>query len=374
MSVHHVHQTSDGVVIDLEAAPSTPVSIDEDAKAVAKPVGELNRSVSRNKIIANSNSNSIGSNDETSVRIMPSKPREASLKQQRELVFQKLLRVDAKRMEISNYTQKSGFEILFKFAGTVWLNVLFQPLLYVTLAVYFVSRWKHFDDYVLPSTGAMGVLGALMSFLIVFFVQQSYTRYFAQQQTCVGCQTRLMDAVALSKGFISEEHQWKMWRYLNAAHILGYVGISDVYNMDNLLENLNEKCALLTHDELIAIHAIGGDNGIKASNMLITWACDVAFTLRDMKLVPDLYIFNVMISINALKTNIAVLFSYNSVPVPFNYVHAVYFIQYIYLPLFAYACANSMNLLEKGTSHELIGPVAVFLNCLFVIGLTGVLL
>jgi lipid-A-disaccharide synthase-like uncharacterized protein len=256
-----------------------------------------------------------------------------------ELKFSELVSIDKKRISLNKYTEKSNIHLLFMVAGTIWPHVIREPLLYITFAVYFVCRWIHIEEkevFAVPSTATMSVLGSIISFLIVFFVQQSYTRYFAQHQICLTCQTRLMDAVTLSRGFIPVSQQWQMWRYLNAAHILGYVGISDVYNMQNFFEVLCARYGLLTEDELRYVHQFGAEGGVKASNELITWACDVAYTQRDAKLVPDLYVM-----------------------------------QYIYLPLFAYFCANSLTLPQKGTSQELIGPLAIFINALFVIGLTG---
>ena len=178
----------------------------------------------------------------------------------------------------------------------------------------------------------------------------------------------------MTRSVIPVPEQWRLWRYLNTAHIAAYVGLSsgDVYKVDNFFDPLVNKYQLLNEDERNRLQMVGVEVGAGASRECLTWAIDSLYRLRKNGVINVDDCYEVVRLILSMRGNIATLFHFNDEPVPFPYIHFVYLMQFIYLPLLAYSCAMGFPYTQHElTSQELFGPLVLFLCDLYFMGLTG---
>jgi len=133
-----------------------------------------------------------------------------------------------------------------------------------------------------------------------------------------------------------------MYRLVNAAHLLAYVGLGDAYNEENLFDPFNNLYRLLTKDEVERVKQInlGGGNAYRE---VIAWAMsslkqesiDGTLTNKQMKAFSA--------QLLNMRGQLARLFHYTDLPVPFSYVHAINFQTFLFLPLYAHSLAYSYN-------------------------------
>ena len=82
---------------------------------------------------------------------------------------------------------------------------------------------------------------------------------------------KVFECLYLARAYMSHAGAWRLYRYLNAAHILGYVGLpDDVYNEKNIFRPLNNMYALLTDNEVHRIQQIGFGGG-SAYREVLAW-------------------------------------------------------------------------------------------------------
>lgn len=57
---------------------------------------------------------------------------------------------------------------------------------------------------------------------------------------------RVFDSMIVARSSLSEPSLWTLYRYMNAAHVLGYVGLDAHYTREFLFEPVNKEHKLLT--------------------------------------------------------------------------------------------------------------------------------
>jgi hypothetical protein len=165
----------------------------------------------------------------------------------------------------------------------------------------------------------------------------------------------------------------RMWRHLNAAHALGYVGLSETFTMGNFVRPLAIRYGLLNEEEMARIESLNSkfdetdsEVGIAAQREVLTWclqdlSTDVKLQLdRDKKtkglttvwrakIAPDpCALMRLIGDINTLRDKSDNLYELTEQPLPFFYLHLVFFIVTAYLPLFAYKMSrDSLTLTEE---------------------------
>ena len=112
------------------------------------------------------------------------------------------------------------------------------------------SARVYFTDQGL-SSGQVGNVGGFVVFALVFYLSSALGRFFTLYDACMGIVGRTVDATIFAKGTMPADEAWKLMRYLNAAHLLAYIGLSEghVYTND-VLHAVNEKYQLLTTSEV----------------------------------------------------------------------------------------------------------------------------
>lgn len=103
---------------------------------------------------------------------------------------------------------------------------------------------------------------------------------------------------------------------------------------------------------------------------VIAWALDV---IEKSGKGPEMMLTMVKSEILHVGGNLGALSAYDDQPIPFIYVHTLYLLAFIYMPLVAYALAN--NLFEDPSDSwlvEVIGTLFLFIFLMFTDGLISI--
>jgi len=217
-------------------------------------------------------------------------------------------------------------------------------------------------------------VGGFLLFFLVFYVNQNHHRYFQLHQDSMCMMGRVNDVATLVKAILPMERARRINRFMNAAHVAMYTGLSTTYEKDNFFDPLEARFALLTDEEL---HRVVGEidvdnSGPKSAFEIITWImCDI----RDAQ-INSFIDTNEAMQLRTLLLNfrstVAKVFVTTTLPIPFFYVHFISMLTAVYLPLFAVVVAFETGEVDNTSSMlvaEVVSGLVVFLQSLFVIGL-----
>ena len=135
-------------------------------------------------------------------------------------------------------------------------------------------------------------------------------------------------------------------------HICGYVGLSNTYKSDTLLDQINEEYKLLTQKELERINMIKLDQtGGTAYREIMTWILVEITKLQHQPQADangsgsiDSHLANQLRElVIELRRSIATLYDYHDQPVSFYIVHFICLLSAIYLPLSAIRIAINID-------------------------------
>jgi len=313
---------------------------------------------------------------------------------QDQLEYDQLIKEDKDRELVASYCEEPFWKIIFHFKGTVLRVIIEDILFWLTLATYVSIRIRfHLEpenaanfNYVNLSQNLVYVGGFLLFFL-VFYVNQNHHRYFQLHQDSMVLMGRVNDVATLVKAILPMERARRINRYMNAAHVAMYTGLSSTYEKENFFDPLEARFALLTDEELYRIvEEIDVDNsGPKAAFEIITWImCDI----RDAQInsfIDTNEAMQLREQLLCFRSTIAKIFVTTTLPIPFFYVHFLSLLTAVFLPLFAVVVAyetGEVNVVEGTTSSgeafsqenttwvaEIVSGLVVFLQALFVIGL-----
>eukprot|EP01034_Spumella_vulgaris_P043644 gene43644-54217_t len=128
---------------------------------------------------------------------------------------------------------------------------------------------------------------------------------------------RIFNVALLARTNLPTVDAWRLLRYLNAAHLLGYVGLSEVYNDENFFDPMNDQLQLLTALETARVKEIGIDTGGSAYREVIGWCLEIITDHFNSGLL-DAGTKNAMISeVLTLRGAIGGLYDYDDQPIPF---------------------------------------------------------
>jgi len=178
---------------------------------------------------------------------------------------------------------------------------------------------------------------------------------------------KIMHVCYLGRNILPKHELWRLVRYLNAAHVLGYCGLSQTYNETNTFYPINENEKLLTKWEVDRIQEIGLDNGSKCFNEVICWAIDVLDQSGPACESDKQPLKNEVLSLADL---VGGLYSFDEQPFPLIYLHTLFLMTAIYMPLMSYTLA--VNFVVKATNsilEEIFGAMLLTMFLLFTVGL-----
>lgn len=172
------------------------------------------------------------------------------------------------------------------------------------------------------------------------------------------------------KAALPFERGIRIVRYLNSAYILGYIGLSKVYSYEEFFKPMNRRYNLLTDEEYKCIRRIN-QCGHNSDNVreVVTWCItDVHIALKqgyiDAHTAQDLR--GQILKVRAI---IADMYDHYDQPLLFIYVHFIVILTAIYLPLAAVYISHEVATSEAAHwFNDVIGLLALLLQCMFVIG------
>jgi hypothetical protein len=313
------------------------------------------------------------------------------------LNFEQLLDLEYERTELYEKARDfDQFKIARAFVGTILPALFTSPLswamavMYVIIRVLLRKKVIHIgNDIPTINSVVVSIVGGFMSFFLVFFLSQAYTRFMAQytiSKSITRCITR---CAMLSRCSLPYAEALRIVRYLSAAHIVGYCGLSSTYSIDNLFIPMNKRYHLLTEKEFQRIKSIDIDSGPKALREIIAWCFDIIYrtfdygnvngfeNLSDYKQwkfasLPrkmDTQSLTMLLnSVSDLNGSFTELFNYTEQTFPFSYMHLLVFINTCYLILITYTIATFIAVGDS-IFPDLLGAFILFCNFLFVTGM-----
>lgn len=297
-----------------------------------------------------------------------------------QLEYDQLIENDKHRELVASYCEQPFWKIIFHFQGTVLRVIIEDILFWLTLASYVSCRitirmnpgTDDAEDFKNLS-GNLSYVGGFLLFFLVFYVNQNHHRYFQLHNDSMILMGRVNDVATLVKAILPMERARRINRYMNAAHIAMYTGLSETYEKENFFDPLEQRFALLTDEELFrVVDEIDVDkSGAKAAYEIITWImCDI----RDAQLnnfIDTNEAMQLREQLLDFRSTISKIFVTTTLPIPFFYVHFLSMLTAVYLPLFAIIVAYETGADDTNTVSiaEAISLLVIILQALFVIGL-----
>ena len=159
---------------------------------------------------------------------------------------------DCRRKLLEEARGGNTWQLLKRWRGTILPDLLQAPSLFCNLVIYFVLRiliratsFKA-ADWPQLTIGQLALLSSFMSFFLVFYASQTYARFSDQYASSMACEGAILDTAIIARSSKMPYLEClRLVRYLNAAHILAYIGLSDVYNYENYFQPFNAQHTLL---------------------------------------------------------------------------------------------------------------------------------
>jgi len=291
----------------------------------------------------------------------------ASLFENSNPTHEDILKTEQIRNNIIKRSYNGNMYILLAWRSTFLYYVVSDIQLWSSLIVYIIFRF--FIDIGTFPINAVAVIGGLMSFILAFFLNSSIGRYLAIYSQCMACQGRIFDTTLLARALFSEDVASLVVRYMNAVHVLGYMGFSPMYTKENFMLPLNEKYQFLTESEIEELEVFGFNSGGSAYREVLSWVLDILEIQVANKVISEGRHYNFLDQVLKLRSSMGSLYDYKTLPVPFIYVHYVYFMSFMYLPLFSILVATNF---AYNIRSEFVGYICVFLNCSFILGIRDI--
>jgi len=255
--------------------------------------------------------------------------------------------VDNRRKSVLNFEENSPdsdayWDILLQFDGAVFLNAFFHRANILSLTVWSTisilhkyELWNFMKDG--SAWKAIAPVGAFLVFFLVFYANQCWNRYSTAYKISCDCRGRINDATVMCAAYLPKGPAVQIVRYMNAAHILGFVGLkqSDSYN-SNFFRSMALMHNLLTPEESVAILNTNVETG-SAYRLCILWACQVINANKDN--MPG----GILTALNnqcvGLRHGIGSLVDMEFQPVPYAYWNIISWLLIFYCPLIGFCIA-----------------------------------
>lgn len=162
--------------------------------------------------------------------------------------YKDLKSVEKERRDVLKEDKKFiGWHFLYAFQGTVLPGVLSTGMFWIAMFCYLAirnARVQYLADVPVLQVAAIAIIGGFMSFFLTLFVNQNYTRFYTMYTNSMTIESKI-NLMLICRNHMSTEDVWRFMRYINTAHMLGYVGLSPTYTVDNFVHPINEEQNLL---------------------------------------------------------------------------------------------------------------------------------
>lgn len=206
-------------------------------------------------------------------------------KSQTKLTYEQLKEVEkTRRSLLTKQKHFNPFKVGISMVGTVFPRLLRSRLGWSMVVLYIILRVLLAEKVIIAgidvpniNTAVVSVIGGFMSFFLVFFLGQTYTRFTQQYDCSMRIEGRIFNLTYLARIALPPAEAWRLVRYINTIHLLGYIGLGTAYTDQNLFRAFNEKHRFLTEKEVARLRMIGMDTGGSAYREVVGWALDVVY-------------------------------------------------------------------------------------------------
>ena len=295
------------------------------------------------------------------------------------LTWNHLSKIEDFRREILHRVEMPFWKVLTYWTGTCLRALTWDPMIWVAMVVFGLVRYHARTTAEMPQVfETLGdsfnieVIGGFLSFFLVLFVNQTNTRYFDMYKLAKASAGRVQDIAGLAAANFPQASAHRINRYMNAAHIAGYVGLGGPYKRRNFFDHFNKKHNLLTGAELARLEVVNGsmDLGSAVFKELITWCQKDIYVAQKAGHVDSYQVVQLHGKILDLRAAMDGIYDYCDQPIPFFYIHFICLLTAFYLPLFAMDAAYSSGWGDEASWRmEILNALLVLLLCIFVIGL-----
>jgi hypothetical protein len=201
--------------------------------------------------------------------------------------------------------------------------------------ICFYAFLRHLFIYVIPlssvslvTVNQLAPLGTFIVFFLVFVNGSLYNRYVRQYELAQMIPGHINRILYIIRPFFQPEATWRFYRYLNAAHCAGYVGLSGgtIYSKSNFFDVIVKKHQLLTESEFERITEIDPSLSQRGAiyRELLAWCSDeIGFFFLNLtnSKVPNQLCTAVLAEINNFESRVAGLYEFSDQPIPFIFIH-----------------------------------------------------
>lgn len=286
------------------------------------------------------------------------------------------LKKEETRREILTRHEMPVFRILLFWNGTV-LSALSRDLLfYFIIAIYILFRFiaRKGDANILNKASLeevnLDVIGGFLTFFLIFYVNEVYRRFMEAYISVVTIQGAIFNISTLANSYLPKTNAIRLVRFLNAMNIAGFVGVSNPYSFDQYFAEANRMYRVLTEEETGRFKLINMETGGSAYRELLTWCCSEVCTAEKNGLISQFVAEQIRQNLFTMRGNIANLYIPEDQPIPFFYLHFLWMLSVMYLPLFSIKmAADAGSGDDLNWFNDVVFGLVVILQASFVIGL-----
>jgi hypothetical protein len=172
---------------------------------------------------------------------------------------------------------------------------------------------------------------------------------------------------SLARSHIPRERALRIVRYMNASYAAGFVGLSETYSYKNYFLEINKNIILLTDDELRRVTENEMDQGGSCYREIVQWVQIEIKDLMDNGILPKHVAKQFRTYILEFQSCLSQLYNYADQPIPFFYIHFIYLVSTLYLPLFSLFCINETILNYKNVKSGALYDFALDMGISFII-------
>lgn len=295
---------------------------------------------------------------------------------ERDHTYEEIKQIEQDRRDILKKVEYPFLRILFSWHGTCLRSLATDWLVWVTFAIFVVTRIQARLSDEEPamaeelSNTDINVIGGFLSFFLVLFVNQTNTRFFDMYKLSKKCAGQCQDVAGLAKSMMPLQDGQRLVRYMNAAHISGYVGLSDTYRKHNLFDKFNGDHGLLNEKEMGRLKQYDMNAGSGTFKELVTWCQLEVSKARKSGVLDSFEADKLHHHVLELRAGMDGLCDHCDQPPHYFYVHFLVLLSALYLPIFALDNAYGCGWGERADwRNEALSGLIVFLQAIFVVGL-----
>jgi Bestrophin, RFP-TM, chloride channel len=287
-----------------------------------------------------------------------------------------LKEVEDRRRDILRRVELPFWRILLFLDGTCLRALAMEWMIWVPILIFAAIRCQarlvEKEPGLVQMLGStdIDVLGGFLSFLLVLFVNQTNTRFFDMYALAKRVSGQIQDVAGLASTQLPPQDAHRIVRYMNAAHIVGYVGLGGPYSRKHFFEPFNQQYNLLTPPELRRVYDLDMDAGSAAFKELVTWTQREVGRARKAGHIDSIEAAKLHDHILNVRASMDGIYDYTDQPTHFFYIHFLCLLSALYLPLFAIENAYSAGWGDDSDiSIELLNGTIVLCQAIFVVGL-----